>query len=135
MRLYHFTCDHGAKFIRLDREIRPNLHPYLGESFVWLTPLASPKPRDIGLHRVRLQCDRMAHRFEVETDQAVPWSAVRDQFGDWEVQQLERSPGAKPSLWYVSRVALPLVPSEPVTEFGELVTYQQMTESSEPEPS
>lgn len=108
MKLYHFTCDHGAKFIRLDGVIKPNLHPYLGESFVWLTPLSKPKPRDIGLHRVRLQCDRMAHRFEVETDEAVPWSDVRDEFGAWEIQQLECSPGARPSLWYVSRVPIAL---------------------------
>ena len=109
MKLYHFTCDHGAKFIREDGVLKPRLHPYLGESFVWLTPLANPQPRDIGFNRHgRLQCDRMAHRFEVETDQAVPWAEVRSRFGDLEVQQLERAPGANPSLWYVSEVPLPV---------------------------
>lgn len=108
MRLYHFTCDHGARFIRTDGVLRPRLHPYLGESFVWLTPVSNPKANALGLRRVRLQCDRMAHRFEVETDQAMPWNSVRGDFGEWEVQQLERAPGAMPSLWWVSRVALPV---------------------------
>lgn len=106
MRLYHFTCDHGARGIEADGWIQPRLHPYLGESFVWLTPVGTPEPRAIGLQKGRLQCDRMVHRFEVDTEDAVPWSEVRGQFADWEVQQLEGTPGTRPSLWYVSRAPI-----------------------------
>lgn len=108
MKLYHFTCGHGAQYIQEDGEIRPHLHPYLGESLAWFTPIARPKPREIGLQRNRLQCDRMAHRFEVETDEATHWMEVRQEFGEWEVRQLELSPGARPAFWYVTRVPVPI---------------------------
>lgn len=111
MKLYHFTCDHGARHIRETGELRPMLHPVLSDHLLWLTPFGKAAPRQLGLSRgrgSRLKCDRMAHRFEVETDAAIPWSSIRDQYEPALVEMLECAPGAKPSTWYVSRAPIPI---------------------------
>lgn len=121
MKLYHFTCEHGAESIHATGELRTNLHPVLAEHLLWLTPSSSPKGADLGMpHRRRgsiLECDRMANRFEVETDSAVPWSSVRDRWTPPEVAMLEQSRGAKPDQWWVAFTSIPL--AEAGTEEGD----------------
>lgn len=77
MRLYHWTCDHGAQGINRDGVVRPNPHPLLSmEPLVWLTDLDAASPWNLGLTSEILSCNRMAHRFEVEhTATVMPWSA------------------------------------------------------------
>lgn len=111
MRLYHFTCsDHGARWIREDGEIRPRFHQVLGDEFAWFTPFASATARELGLTRVRLSCNRMEHRFDVDVDDAValPWLGIRDQFEPWAVSMRESAPGAKPATWFLTRVPVRL---------------------------
>jgi hypothetical protein len=113
MRLYHFTCAHGAKGIEASGLLVPNRQVTLGgRELVWLTPFAAATAADLGLTRVRLKCDRMAYRYEVETDLAVPWSSVRAAFDPRAVQGLEAFPGAKPAFWYVAPTSLPITRPE-----------------------
>lgn len=111
MKLYHFTCaDHGAQRILEDGEIRPRLHPVLCDTFAWFTPFAGATARQLGLTRGRLSCNRMEHRFQVDVDPAtaLAWTSIRDQFGQWEVELLESAKGARPDIWYITRVPVPL---------------------------
>jgi len=125
MKLYHFTSDYAAALIQETGELRPALHGVLGRSFVWLTSTRSPKPSELGLSRGRKKVNRMVHRFEVETDIAVPWSSVRSEFSDWGVSFLESAPGAKPEIWYVSGNALPISSQQPSRIEGALPHMQR----------
>jgi hypothetical protein len=108
MKLFHFTSEFWARDIRDSGELRTSLHPVLGQHLLWLTDDPAPRPTALGFPRRR----RMAVRFEVETDAAVSWASIRDDFTDWERGVLENSPGADPNSWWVSRTAIALEAAE-----------------------
>lgn len=105
MLLYHFTSERAAELIRQSGELRPDLHNILDRNLLWLTDEPAPKeswlfgpvnPRFRSSH-----ASRIAQRFEVDTDEAVPWAAIRDQFQEWQIRALESARGARPGSWYV----------------------------------
>jgi hypothetical protein len=114
VRLYHFTSERGARGIIEDGEIRTELHSVLGEHLVWLTDDPTPKASHLGMQRRRIGRitteDRMARRFDIDTDAAMAWTEARTRYGDALVAILESSPGARPERWFVAFGALPLHP-------------------------
>lgn len=111
MRLYHFTCSHGAEQIRAAGELRPHPQVQLGDMpLLWLTDLDEPTRYQIGLTSETLRCDRMEHRFVVDCE-ALRWSDyVRTLPRELrhEARWLALAPGAMPMHWYVSFHPVPL---------------------------
>lgn len=111
MKLYHYTCDHGADGIRREGVLRPHLHPWLPDPLVWLTDLDTPMRDGLRLTSRILSCDRTAHRFATADCPSVVWwprfartlpsRAVRE--------ALESEPGALPAHWWVSREPVPVM--------------------------
>jgi hypothetical protein len=112
MRLIHFTCDHSAAKIALDRVLRPN--PLSFRHLLWLTDLESPSVRGLGLTSYMLRCDRTAWKVVVETDAAVRWTKwAHDNKVDFANRLgLDGAEGAMPLRWWVSEVELPIVSIE-----------------------
>jgi len=111
MRLFHFTCDHAAtKIIDYGALI---VHPY-GYGVLWLTDLETPDALELGLTSFMVRCNRMAYRFEVDTD-AQLWT-------EWAHHHhvplatrmgLDGNPGARPRNWWVTDTETPIRSVEP----------------------
>lgn len=109
MRLYHFTCEHGAERIVQEGLLRPN--PLLKPSVIWLTNLSDAPREWLGLTSIILECDRTQYRFSAEVEEPeryVDWAKrvrlsrrVRDA---WEL-----APGALPMHWWISETPLPVL--------------------------
>jgi hypothetical protein len=119
VRLFHYTCEHGAVKIRQDDSIRPasTLLEKLTYAMIppserdmarsiahlcWMTDLHPPDRDALGLTMLSLTCDRIAFCFEVVPDWRVVqwWPRVRrNHRGLW---SLEEQRGALPAHWYVS---------------------------------
>lgn len=115
MKLWHFTCRDAAPRIVACGYLRP--HPQIqldGTKLVWLTDLENPTRDQIGLSSITLNCDRMEHRFEVDTDAMTPWlSWLRERPRDVRLaaRRLALAEGALPAHWYVAVVNIPAVMS------------------------
>ena len=119
MKFYHFTCDHGAEGIRRDGELRPQ-SPWpvfaMGVAtrleharpVVWLTDDPAPDRAAVGLTSVTLNCDRMAHRFEVDARvwRWADWAAVRGANPEY---LMVLGWGREPWRWFVSEKPLPVL--------------------------
>lgn len=98
--LYHYTCrDHG--FLALgdaDSVLRPGR-----DGFVWLTDLAIPFARPLGLTQKILNCDRTEERYRVIDAEAIDWwMDARKLLPEEFVWPLELAAGAAPMHWYIS---------------------------------
>lgn len=105
--LYHYTCQHSARNIQQCGELRPNRHPLLRVSLVWLTEIPWPDRYALGLTSSWLSCDRTEVRVQITPTQAIThwptWAArhhipaaLLDALGD----------GAHPDRWWVSPLPL-----------------------------
>lgn len=104
--LYHFTCDHGARGIAATHTLQASVQPFMPSlgPLLWLTDLAEPTQDDVGLTSTFTSCDRLAHRYRVQTKAAVPWATLRDKAPFSTVSLLERY--GKPEHWWVARRSL-----------------------------
>lgn len=107
--LYHWTCSHGADAIYADGlRLRPN--EYADPSLVWLTSLAHPDRKALGLTSRTLACDRMEWRCIVDPgdgDWPIPyvqWARLVKAPRDW--RDTIESFGCQPLTWWVSEVPL-----------------------------
>ena len=109
MKLYHYTCDHGAEGITRSGFIVPARQVWLGGvPLVWMTDTPASR-QALGLSSTMLKCDRMAHRFMVlEPVDAVTWQSVRDNYPRPRVQTLEAAAGSRPARWWVSTAPQPI---------------------------
>ncbi len=73
MRLWHYTCDHGAAGIRRDGIVRPST--VAAFAVAWFTDLETPDRTRLGLTSQHIACDRTAWRVEVDPDAAERWTA------------------------------------------------------------
>lgn len=104
IRLYHYTCDHGDRGIRADGALRGNVHPWMRDAgpLLWLTDMEVPDANALGLTMRMIPCDRTAHRFAVETDQAEHWPrAARRLCSSGVRHELDFADGAMPMHWWV----------------------------------
>lgn len=114
--LYHYTCVHSAEGLRKEGIIKPGamlVDPSDdprgdADPLVWLTDLPPPVAREwLGLTRMQLRCDRLAHVFAVEDLDGVMWYPKYARL--WPgLRQLERQPGVKPAHWFVSEQPVPV---------------------------
>lgn len=111
MKLYHFTCGHGAAGIMRDRWLRGNPHPYLPDAgpLIHLTDLDTPAREACGLTSTMLACDRMEYRVTVVTSDAVHWPRFARGIPREVREQFEGVPGAMPMHWYVAQVPIPVL--------------------------
>lgn len=81
MRLFHYTCDHGAAAVERDGLVVPSplRSPAStpsgvdGAALVWLTDRATPSADALGLTSLIVDCDRTRWRVSVHAPAAVPW--------------------------------------------------------------
>jgi hypothetical protein len=107
VKLYHYTCDHGAERIGPRGTLKPQ--PLVGSGTagvaVWMTDLDVPFRDALGLTSHILDCDRTAHQYVVHEPRAVMhWTEARKILPRQYVRALESAPGAMPMHWYVSGV-------------------------------
>jgi hypothetical protein len=116
MRLYHFTCDHGAQQIAAAGELRANPHPLLPDAgpLIHLTDLPEADRVGLGLTSATLRCDRTQHRVTVDTDQAIHWPAFARILPRHIREMFEGHQGALPMHWYVARGPIPVA----TTQYG-----------------
>lgn len=107
MKLYHYTCDHGAAGIGLIGTVQPRTCPWALElpPVVWLTDLARPDRDGLGLTSTLLTCDRLAYRYIVtDPTVAAPWAEVADRvLGDTPGRRIAEAYGC-PEHWFVADV-------------------------------
>jgi hypothetical protein len=103
--LFHYTCAHRYPSIRRLGLLIPGAQPLLGGAeLLWLTDLEVPDRAGLGLTSRSIQCDRTEWRIRVEDPVDVTlWRDVRRDFPFWGVYSLERSDGAQPRHWWVTR--------------------------------
>lgn len=106
MRLFHYACrDHTHRALGDRAVLRPMRQPLHknGSALIWLTDMDPPERDALGLtSEVFLRCDRLAVRYVVETDSAIPWNAYKvENVPSREIKILEGC-GAKPDRWFVS---------------------------------
>ncbi|MGH3535438.1 MAG: hypothetical protein ACRDQG_12130 [Pseudonocardiaceae bacterium] len=112
MALYHYTCrEHGADGISRLGLVRPNRHPLLGASLVWLTDLPTPDRRALGLTMGWITCDRTQVRIEVDPTRTpvLRWGLWAHQH---KVSRLLRDlleEGASPGHWWVAEAPITVV--------------------------
>jgi hypothetical protein len=117
MRLFHYTCDHGAERIDGDGFLLPSPHPLLPDAVTWATDLDEPLRPALGLTSDSglITCDRGTVRYEVqpvevEAGAFVPWVRYARPLS-WQVRHaLEAARGAMPMHWYVARRPVAVVP-------------------------
>lgn len=116
VRLYHFTCDHGAKGIERDRAVVPlSLMPEAASKvdridvadrwlldLAWFTDLPTPDRLEIGLTSHSISCDRLSHRFEVEPRGAIWWPVKMRDLRVPLARALSMTEGARPAHWWVA---------------------------------
>lgn len=118
MRLYHFTCSHGAERIERARWLAPHTQVQLdGRELVWLTDLDAPGRLDLGLTSVTLSCDRMEYRVTAVVDDAARWVDYARSLPT-PVRRLARALSIQarmPMHWYVSEAPVPVLAVERVS--------------------
>lgn len=124
MRLFHYTCDdHGLPGIQATGRLQPMPYknsaaramklpePPVKLQVLWLTDVVDPGDgQPIGLRGLYTDCNRLAARFIVRTDDAVRWTdwaeardITTDNYWRWALEL-----GHKPERWWVlERVVLP----------------------------
>ena len=104
MTLLHYTCAHVRQRLGRRAMLRPQRQPHLGDRrLLWLTEQAVPDRLALGLTSQSLDCDRLQHRYLVDTLDAEPWLAYAQRTGlppDARAR-LEAVDGAQPSTWWV----------------------------------
>jgi hypothetical protein len=113
VRLFHYTCEHGAARIRkAGMRLTPNPQVALGGvALVWLTNLEAPNRQALGLTSHALDCDRLDARFEVKDSSACErWVefAYRCKIPTHRRWGLELTDGAYPMTWWVSLNDVPV---------------------------
>lgn len=108
--LYHFTCQHGHAGILKTGTLIPHPHIFAPGAgpILWLTDLAEPSAESVGLTSTLTRCNRLAHRYRVETKAAKPWALLRPRFPANIVADMESF--GQPDHWYV--VQRPVLASE-----------------------
>jgi hypothetical protein len=101
MKLYHYTCSHTRPKVGTRGMLRPNPHPWLGKSLLWLTDQETPDRDGLGLTSRTLACDRLEFRYIVDTNDAKPWNEFATSIAQRGRMILEGVPGAKPQTWWV----------------------------------
>ena len=116
--LYHYSCHHGAqgigeKGIVLPAAIHaPDAAERMPEhlrwvmEYAWFTDLAEPAPRALGLTRMTIDCDRLAHRFVVKPDEMEKctwWPEEMRALNLAAARTISMTPGAMPAHWWVSK--------------------------------
>jgi hypothetical protein len=113
--LYHYTCDHAAGRISRRGFLRPSVSYVTGiPALVWLTDLADPDARALGLERLVVgpraifhgidpgTCNRLAHRYEVNVDDALHWQDFARTLPQLSVtDRAIFEDGRKPEHWFV----------------------------------
>lgn len=112
MRLYHYTCEHGAERIEYlsNGMVIPQRQPVLGDLHLsWFTSMPSAGREALGLTSKSLSCDRMEALFEVEPDDvgaAITWAEFKTQEAFAPLvaagRSLEAVRGTRPALWLVA---------------------------------
>jgi hypothetical protein len=114
LTLYHYTCTHGAKFIRRDRlVIKPSWQPLLGVHGVWATDMDTPDADCLGLTSNLLSCNRTEHRFAVlEPERFVTWREFLVGFRvDPRIISELTKPPLQPGRWWISALPANVEPS------------------------
>lgn len=108
MRLFHYTCEHSAAKIGVDRVLRPN--PLSFRHLLWLTDLDKPDMYGLGLTMFSLKCDRTEFKVTVDTETAVKWTLwAHDNKVDFNNRLgLDGAVGAMPLRWWVSETEIPI---------------------------
>ena len=115
---WHYTCDHGRAGIGESGEVKPlgqfvpDARGRLGEfgwlaEMAWFTSQVRPDRRALGLTSTLSTCDRIAHRYRVLGATGLIWwptLAVKPS----NAVDLEKAPGARPVLWWVSFAPVPV---------------------------
>jgi hypothetical protein len=101
VRLYHYTCSHTRPVVGTRGMLRPNPHPWLGVSVLWLTDQDAPDRRGLGLTSNMLQCDRLEFRYIVEAGDAKRWNDYAASVSLRARMILESASGARPDTWWV----------------------------------
>lgn len=101
MKLYHYTCGHVRPAIGTRGMLRPNPHPLLGVSVLWLTDQTVPDRQGLGLTSKTLNCDRLEYRYIVDTEDAVRWNDYAATLSLRGRMILESVFGARPDTWWV----------------------------------
>lgn len=113
MRLYHYTCLDCARRIGRYGMLRTWSHLRADEQMagfpvVWLTDMEIPDRLALGLrvinHRDGTTCDRLAVRYIVETDEAVPWLEWARGRVPEDVRRIMEE-GRAPERWFVTLTA------------------------------
>lgn len=100
MRLYHYTCKHTRPAVGTRGMLRPNPHPVLGVSLLWLTDQEIPDRAGLGLTSQILNCDRLEFRYIVDVDDARRWKDLAD-VPTLGRMILESVYGSRPDTWWV----------------------------------
>ncbi len=123
VRLYHFTCDHGAAgiegsgLVRPLGQLAPNARFILGPEWewradvAWLTDQAEPDRLALGLtYGTHILCDRMTHRFEVRLTESVRWylEYLREHRLP-SMRALCYEPGSRPAQWWEASEPVPVI--------------------------
>jgi hypothetical protein len=113
MKLWHYTCEHGALALGNSGTLRcagqlvdevPAL-PLGGAellTMVWATDMDPPDAQALGLTSNTLSCDRTAYRYRVPAHAFTHWGRVRGTLPGQLVDALELAHGAQPRRWWVS---------------------------------
>lgn len=110
MKLYHFTCEHAAQRIRVDRWLRPHRQVVLGDrELVWLTDLEEPYRAALGLTSYTLRCDRTEVRVVAVTSDATHWPVYARGLPAEQRHALEYADGALPMHWWVAEMPVPVL--------------------------
>jgi hypothetical protein len=109
--LYHYTCAHVRGRLGRRAMLRPQPQPVIGDvRLIWLTDQATPDRAALGLTSNGLDCDRLAHRYLVDVDDAVTWHDWKRRLDQPAIARLESVPGVDPARWFVlTRSALAIL--------------------------
>ena len=115
--LYHYSCHHGASAIGERGIVLPSgMHaPEAVErmpeelkwltNYAWFTDLSQPLPGQLGLTRMLIDCDRLAHRFVVKPDEmekCIWWPDEMKRLNLRAARRISLAPGAMPAHWWVA---------------------------------
>ena len=115
MSFYHFTCDHGHKWLGQCGLLRPWGQVVLpGEpKLIWFTDQPAPARYAMGLTSHQLHCDRMRYRYRALAERdIVPWTEYAAQFPVKVRKELEV--GRAPDHWFISEIPVLAILDEAV---------------------
>jgi hypothetical protein len=114
--MYHFTCTHSQPGIDSLGYVIPTSQITLGRARLsWWSILPDPERAWLGLSSLLLSCDRFEVGYEATSDaEIIPWptwartmAVLHPELRD-SILLLEAAHGARPHLWGVAEVPVPV---------------------------